>query len=144
MLLRRDNQLAMSLGGGAESDGVPVGETLIRNHLMPASGGPRAARVAGWRELPDSMGSIDWAWCEWCWYTIWTPYIIDRVGCLCSVCQRRWLEGLRPPWQPDGVARMAHWLRQFFDPSRDRPASRPLPEELHERIALYLIRDDVP
>ena len=91
------------------------------------------------------MGSIVWARCYWYWSWIERPYIIDGLNaCLCEICKARCRDGGRPPWQPDGIARTVRWLGLFFDPNRERPASQPLPEEVHELIALCLIYRDIP
>ena len=92
------------------------------------------------------MGSREHGECCWCFAYISGPYIIDGLnGSLCEECELRWLEGCRPPRQPDAIARTARWLRLFFDEAREPPAVvHPLPEQLLEAIAFWLTWHDRP
>ena len=90
--------------------------------------------------LPDApaMGSLDWGWCAWCWRPVQYPYLIDGLGALCDTCDQNSREGFRPPWQPDGRARVARWLVFFFHIRRLPPNSRPLPDQVRDLIAEFL------
>ena len=50
------------------------------------------------KRLEHLAFSIESTYCLWCWK--WGPTI-------CRACWERFIRGLRPPWQPDGVARRA-------------------------------------
>lgn len=90
------------------------------------------------------MGSIEWGRCAWCWVWVDWPYIIDGLGILCDSCLESDARGERPPWQPDGRARKAQWLRLFFDDRRLPPNSQPLAEVVHALIAQFLEHRSTP
>ena len=84
--------------------------------------------------------------CCWCFAELMWPYIIDGLmGALCDDCLERWEAGARPPLQPDAIARQALPLRLIFDQTRAPPAVvYPLPPEVLEAIAFFLVRSDWP
>ena len=90
------------------------------------------------------MGSLGWEWCRWCWRWEYNPYLADgQRHPLCARCFDRWCDGLRPPWQPDALARCEAWLHTFLFGPRPRPAD-PLPDEISARVAAFLVDDQDP
>ena len=104
---------------------------------------PLLLRSALVRQL-HAMGSIEWGRCAWCWAWVDWPYIIDGLGIMCETCLESDGRGERPPLQPDGRARKAQWLRQFFGDRRFPPNSQPLPEVVHALIAQFLEHRSTP
>ena len=50
----------------------------------------------------DRLASVESTYCLWCWR--WGP-------AMCRSCWERFIHGLRPPWQPDAVARRASQVK---------------------------------
>ena len=54
----------------------------------------------------DRLAWVERTYCLWCW-----RFIHGNNSCYCHSCWERFIHGLRPPWQPDGVARRASQVK---------------------------------
>ena len=68
------------------------------------------------------MGSLGWERCYWCRELEWNMYIPDGPDePLCGRCLDRFIEGKRPPLQPDALARQAPVAELAFRCARFPP-----------------------
>ena len=89
-----------------------------------------------------AMGSLGWARCYWCWNWEYNMYIPDGINRpLCGDCIDRLLDGQRPPYQPDNLARCANWLVLVLPAEID---GQRFPPDVFESVAYFLTWHDLP